>query len=61
MVQKGGKKMPEEDKELLNEEDEELLDEDEDEEDFGTQLEDWEDPYEDARYEEWKESMMEDE
>lgn len=49
--------MPEEDKELLDEEDEELLDE-EDEKDFGTQLEDWEDPYEDAKYEEWRESKL---
>lgn len=48
--------MPNKDEELLDE-DEELLDE-EDEEDFGTQLEDWEDPYEDAKYEEWRESKL---
>ena len=36
--------------------DEELLDEDK--EDFGTQLEDWEDPYEDAKYEEWRDSKL---
>lgn len=48
--------MPNNDEELLDE-DEELLDE-EDEEDFGTQLEDWEDPYEDAKYEEWRESKL---
>lgn len=48
--------MPNKDEELLDE-DEELLDE-EDEEGFGTQLEDWEDPYEDAKYEEWRESKL---
>lgn len=45
--------MPKKDEELLDE-DEELLDE----EDFGTQLEDWEDPYEDAKYEEWRDSKL---
>lgn len=48
--------MPKKDEELLDE-DEELLDE-EDEEDFGTQLEDWEDPYEDAKYEEFRDSKL---
>lgn len=48
--------MPKKDEELLDEY-EELLDE-EDEEDFGTQLEDWEDPYEDAKYEEWRDSKL---
>lgn len=48
--------MPKKDEELL---DEEFLDEeDEDEEDFGTQLEDWEDPYEDSKYEEWRDSKL---
>ena len=47
--------MPKKYKELLEEE--ELLEEDE-EEDFGTQLEDWEDPYEDAKYEEWRDSKL---
>lgn len=45
--------MPKKDEELLDE-GEELLDE----EDFGTQLEDWEDPYEDAKYEEWRDSKL---
>ena len=45
--------MPKKDEELLDEY-EELLDE----EDFGTQLEDWEDPYEDAKYEEWRDSKL---
>lgn len=45
--------MPKKDEELLDE-DEELLDE----EDSGTQLEDWEDPYEDAKYEEWRDSKL---
>ena len=50
--------MPKKDEELLDE-DEELIDEeDEDEEGFGTQLEDWEDPYEDAKYEEWRDSKL---
>ena len=48
--------MPKKDEELLDE-DEELLDEEE-EEDFGTQLEYWEDPYEDAKYEEWRDSKL---
>lgn len=48
--------MPKKDEELLGE-DEEFLDE-EDEEDFGTQLEDWEDPYEDSKYEEWRDSKL---
>ena len=48
--------MPKKDEELMDE-DEEFLDE-EDEEDFGTQLEDWEDPYEDAKYEEWRDSKL---
>lgn len=48
--------MPKKDEELLDE-DEELLDE-EDKEDFGTQLEDWEDPYEDDKYEEWRDSKL---
>lgn len=48
--------MPKKDEELLDEE-EESLDE-EAEEDFGTQLEDWEDPYEDAKYEEWRDSKL---
>ena len=47
--------MPKKDEQLLGEE--ESLDE-EDEEDFGTQLEDWEDPYEDAKYEEWRDSKL---
>ena len=49
--------MPKKDEELLDE-DEESLDEEEEEEDFGTQLEEWEDPYEDAKYEEWRESKQ---
>ena len=53
--------MPKKDEEFLDEY-EELLDEedeeDEDEEDFGTQLEDWEDPYEDSKYEEWRDSKL---
>ena len=47
--------MPKKDEELLDEY-EELLDEYE--EDFGTKLEDWEDPYEDAKYEEWRDSKL---
>ena len=50
--------MPKKDEELLDEY-EELLDEEyEEEEDFGTKLEDWEDPYEDAKYEEWRDSKL---
>ena len=50
--------MPKKDEELLDEYEELLDEEDEDEEDFGTQLEDWEDPYEDAKYEEWRDSKL---
>ena len=49
--------MPKKDEELLDE-DEELLYEEDEEEDFGTQLEDWEDPYEDSKYEEWRDSKL---
>ena len=52
--------MPNKDEESLDEY-EELLDEEgegEDEEYFGTQLEYWEDPYEDAKYEEWRDSKL---
>ena len=50
--------MPKKDEELLDEYEELLDEEDEDEEDFGIQLEDWEDPYEDAKYEEWRDSKL---
>ena len=49
--------MPKKDEELQDEY-EELLDEEDEEEDFGTKLEDWEDPYEDAKYEEWRDSKL---
>lgn len=50
--------MPKKDEELLDEYEELLDEEDEDEEDFGTQLDDWEDPYEDSKYEEWRDSKL---
>ena len=50
--------MPKKDEELLDEYEELLDEEDGDEEDFGTQLEDWEDPYEDEKYEEWRDSKL---